>query len=596
MCADLIERWVDSLSSELRPSRVTWVDGGREQIQELLRVALDENFFGERKTLYELRQSYFPDAFLHRSHPDDVARTENRTFIVHNNPKVVGPNNNWMSPDQARSALEPILRGAMKNRTMYVIPFVMGHPDSVFAQPCVQITDSVYVAISMCIMTRVGEDAIRLIRGNGGFIKGIHTLGELDKQKKYIVHFPEEDTVISVNSGYGGNALLGKKCISLRLASYKGWNDRWWLAEHMLIIEVETPEGEKFYFTAAFPSASGKTNLALIESALPGWKVRTLGDDIAWLYISDDGRLYAMNPEAGFFGVAPGTSSKTNPNMMRTLRNSGSDFPTLFTNTALDPENQIPWWEGLDPDIPLPKTLIDWMGNIWSPDTGKPAAHPNSRFTVSIRRCPILSPEYDNPRGVPISGIIFGGRRSDTIPLVFETFDWEHGVFTAASMGAETTAAAEGEIGRVRRDPFSMLPFLGYNMAFYFRYWLDIGKRLKHRPKIFFVNWFRKDGGRFIWPGFGENMRVIKWMVERINGKAKGVETEVGILPDPSELDIGGLELSKKEILKLLSVDKKEWEKEIKEIESFFSLFGDDLPGEFSRQIINLKKRFGIKV
>ena len=591
-----IERWVEEQAEILKPKEVVWCDGTEKEAEELVKKALDENFYNGRKTLYEIDNSYFPNSFLHRSHPEDVARTEGRTFMIFKEQKTAGPNNNWMSPERAKDILGGILKGAMEGRTMYVIPFVMGNPDFPKCQPCVQITDSTYVAISMRIMSRVGDIALKKIRENGGrFIKGIHSIAELNKEKKYIMHFPEEDTVVSVNSGYGGNALLGKKCIALRLASYKGWKEGW-LAEHMLLIEVESPEGEKFYFLGAFPSASGKTNLALLQPSLPGWKVRTVGDDIAWLYIGEDGRLYATNPEAGFFGVAPGTSSKTNPNMMRTLRNN-KFFPTLFTNVALDGDTRIPWWEGLEVDIPRPDNLIDWQGNLWDPNSGKPAAHPNSRFTVSIRNCPILSPEYDNPKGVPISGIIFGGRRSTTIPLVVEAFDWEYGVFLASTMGAERTAAAEGKVGEVRRDPFSMLPFCGYNMAYYFKHWLEFGEKLKHKPKIFLVNWFRKDeDGSFLWPGFGENIRVIKWMIDRIKGKVDGQETQIGIIPKNTEIDTGGLEITEGKMKKLLDVSREEWEKEVKEMEKFLEKFKGELPSSIKENLQKLKRRFGIEI
>ena len=586
-----VEKWVEEQAEVLKPKKIIWLDGSDREAHELVESALKENFFDGRKTLYELSGKKFPNSFLHRSHPDDVARTEKRTFMIFEREEEAGPTNNWIPPDKAKEILKPILKGAMEGRTMYVIPFVMGHPDSPYAQPCVQITDSTYVAISMRIMARVGEDALKLIRKRGKFIKGVHTIGELDKEKKYIMHFPEEELVVSVNSGYGGNALLGKKCIALRLASWKGKKEGW-LAEHMLLIEVESPEGKKYYFLGAFPSASGKTNLALLSPTLKGWKVRTLGDDIAWLWIGDDGRLWAMNPEAGFFGVAPGTSFKTNPNMMKTLMND-KFFPTLFTNVALDVDENTPWWEGLEDDWPIPEHLVDWQGNPWSPESGKPAAHPNSRFTVSIRNCPILSPEYDNPRGVPVSGIIFGGRRSDTIPLVYETFDWEHGVFVAAGMGAETTAAAEGKVGVVRRDPFSMLPFCGYNMADYFAHWLEIGKKLKVKPKIFFVNWFRKDeDGSFLWPGFGENIRAIKWMIDRIEGRAEGKETPIGIVPKPEELDLSGLEISERSLEKLLAVIPEEWRREVQEIEKFFTKFGDRLPRELKIWLERLKRSF----
>ncbi|GBD04256.1 Phosphoenolpyruvate carboxykinase [GTP] [bacterium HR19] len=585
-----LENWVEEQAKILKPKEIVWISEGEgKELENLVTQALKENFIGG-KVLYELNQTPFPHSFLHRSHPEDVARTEHRTFLSFKDKNLAGPTNNFMGIQEAKELIYNLSKNAMEGRKMYVIPFIMGNPDSHYSLPCVQITDSIYVAISMCIMTRAGKVALEKIKERGKFIKGIHSLGNLDKDKKYIIHFPEEELVVSLNSGYGGNALLGKKCIALRIASYKGWCEGW-LAEHMLIIEVENPEGKKFYFAAAAPSASGKTNLALLSPTLPGWKVRTLGDDIAWIHIGDDGKLYALNPEAGFFGVAPGTSSKTNPNMIKTLK-SGKHLVTIFTNVALDPENLIPWWEGLEPDIPKPKKLLDWQGKYWDSSSGLPAAHPNSRFTVSIRNCPILSPEYDNPKGVPLDGIIFGSRRSSTIPLVFEAKDWQTGIFFAATMGAETTAAAEGKVGIVRRDPFSMLPFCGYNMAYYFKHWLKIGKIAKNKPKIFFVNWFRKKDGYFVWPGFGENIRVIKWMIDRIEGKAKGVEKEIGIIPKEEEIDLSGLEMKREDVEFALSLKRDEWEKEISDIEVFLKSFGDELPDEIRKTLHSIKKKF----
>jgi phosphoenolpyruvate carboxykinase (GTP) len=494
-----------------------------------------------------------------------------------------------MAPDEALEKLRPLYDGCMKGRTLYVIPYMMGHPDSPYARPCIQITDSVYVVVSMYIMTRVGKRVLDIINSTGTFVKGLHSIGDLDPQRRFIMHFPQDDLVMSIGSGYGGNALLGKKCISLRIASYLGYQQGW-LAEHMIVMGVQDPEGDITYFLGSFPSACGKTNLAMLDPIMKGYKVWTLGDDIAWINVGPDGRLYAINPEAGFFGVAPGTSDKTNPYMMKTLRND-KFYPTLFTNTGLDIDTNSPWWEGLSDTAPA--HMLDWQGKSYDSANGGNIAHPNSRFTVSIYNCPTLSPETDNPKGVPISGILFGGRRSNTVPLVVESFDWEHGVFKASSNGSETTAAATGAAGVVRRDPMAMLPFCGYNMGDYFGHWLGMQSRVTQPPKLFFVNWFKKnEEGKFIWPGFRDNSRVIKWMIDRIKGKVSARQTPVGLMPRVEDLDMEGLSLPTGVMDKLFELDKGEWRKEVQEIETFYAQFGDRLPAPLKKRLNELKDAF----
>jgi len=465
----------------------------------------------------------------------------------------------------------------MRGKTMYVLPYMMGHPQSPYAKACVQLTDVSYVAISMRIMTRMSKEAVDKIGSREDFVKGLHSVGDFDPNKRYIMHFPEENFVWSVGSGYGGNALLGKKCFSLRLASYLGLQEGW-LAEHMVIMGIQDPRGDITYVTAALPSACGKTNLAMLESALPGYKIWTIGDDIAWLNIGPDGRLWAINPETGFFGVAPGTSMKTNPNMMRTLK-KGTFYPTLFTNTALNTDTNEPWWEGMDGA--RPKNIVDWQGLPWDGSSGAKAAHPNSRFTASVYQCPGLSPEFDNPKGVPISAVIFGGKRLQVKPLVVEGSNWQNNVFLGARMSSETTAAAIHKEGVVRRDPMAMLPFCGYNMADYFGHWLNIGKRLKRPPRVFSINWFRTDDkGNYIWPGFGENIRVLKWIVDRCHNKVGAEETPIGLVPHLKDLDLSGLSIKKENLEKLFEVDKKGWLREAEEIKTFFEKFGDRMPKE----------------
>jgi phosphoenolpyruvate carboxykinase (GTP) len=476
----------------------------------------------------------------------------------------------------------------MAGRTMYVVPYMMGHPDSPYAKACVMITDSTYVAVSMRIMTRVGTPILEKLRNRDDFIKGFHSIGTLDPNRRYIMHFPRESLVWSVGSGYGGNALLGKKCVSLRIASYLGYKQGW-LAEHMVIMGVEDSRGKKTYITAALPSACGKTNLAMMESALPGYRVWTLGDDIAWLNIGPDGRLWAINPEAGYFGVAPGTSMKTNPNMMRTIKR-GAFNPTLFTNVALNTDTNEPWWEGLDG--PVPEHLLDWQGRPWTPADGTKAAHPNSRFTASIVNSPMLDEGADRPQGVPISAIIFGGRRTTLIPLVLESFNWAHGVFMGARMGSETTAAATGKVGVVRRDPMAMLPFCGYNMADYWRHYLNMGSRMSRPPRIFGVNWFRVDErGKFIWPGFGDNIRVLKWIIDRVTGAVPARETPAGLVPRVEDLELTGLDLPKDRLEKLFEVNIKDWKTEVDEVRSYLKPYKGRLPAEIREQYEKLERQ-----
>lgn len=584
--ANALERWVEEVASLTQPARIYFMDGSEEEAERIMRIGMEEERINGKPVFYRLNHRAWPHAFLHRSHPSDVARTERLTFVCHPHRDISGPNNNWMDPQEAKAMLTELTRGSMKGRTMYVLPYLMGHEDSPYAKACVQVTDISYVAISMRIMTRLGKRALERIGDSDHFVKGIHSILDLDEKKRFIMHFPEEDLVWSVGSGYGGNALLGKKCFSLRIASWLAYKEKW-LAEHMIIIGLEEPDGDVTYIAAAFPSACGKTNLALLESPLPGYKVWTLGDDIAWLNIGPDGRLYAINPETGYFGVAPGTSLETNPNMIRTLKGARF-YPTLFTNTGLDVDLNEPWWEGLSEP---PERLLDWQGNAWKRDSGLPCAHPNSRFTVSIYNTPNLSKEFENPKGVPISAIIFGGRRSRLVPLVVEAFDWNHGVFMAAGMGSETTAAAEHKVGTLRRDPFAMLPFCGYNMADYFAHWIDMGRRLKSPPKIFSVNWFRLDEeGRFVWPGFGENIRVLKWIVDRVKGRVGACVTPLGLLPYLSDLELSGLNIEREKLESILSFKKEGWSEEVKEIKEFFSKFGERVPEELVLQLERFEK------
>lgn len=584
-----VERWVEEVARLAEPKEVYFCNGSDEEAEWIMKKGMEEEKINGKPVFYELNHKNWPTAYLHRSHPTDVARTEHLTFVCHPDRDTAGPNNNWMDPREAKERLTELTRGAMRGRTLYVLPYAMGPLDSPFCKLCVQITDISYVAISMRIMTRMGKEVLDRIGNSEDFVKGLHSVGDFDPKKRYIMHFPDENLVWSIGSGYGGNALLGKKCFSLRIASWQGYKEGW-LAEHMLIIGVEDPSGEVHYICGAFPSACGKTNLALMEAALPGYRVWTLGDDIAWLRIGEDGRLYAINPETGYFGVAPGTSWDTNPNMMKTLK-AAKFYPTLFTNVALNPDTNEPWWEGLGP---RPPRLLDWQGNPF--DASKPfAAHPNSRFTVSIYNTPNLSPEFENPQGVPVSAIIVGVRRTSTIPLVVEGFDWTHGVFLGARMGSEITAAAQDlKTGTIRRDPFAMIPFCGYNMADYFAHWLRIGKQLRNPPKIFAVNWFRKDEeGRYLWPGFGENIRILKWIIDRVKGRVKAKETPIGLVPYPEDIDTEGLQIGRRELEKALEVKPEEWRREASEIREFFSGFGQRMPEELLKELERLEKALG---
>jgi phosphoenolpyruvate carboxykinase (GTP) len=585
----LVEKWVEEQASLTKPDNIYWVQGTEDEMRHLIDIGIRKEKTGPHRTFQELNHQVFANSYLHRSHPNDVARTEQLTFVCTPQKDDAGPNNNWMEPSNAKTIVSKLFSGCMRERTLYVIPYMMGHPDSPYAKPCIQITDSIYVVVSMYIMTRVGKHVLERIGSSGNFVKGLHSVGELDPEKRYIMHFPQEDLVMSIGSGYGGNALLGKKCISLRIASYQGQKEGW-LAEHMIIMGVEDKKTrETMYILGAFPSACGKTNLAMIDPVLEGYNVTTLADDIAWINVGSDGRLYAINPESGFFGVAPGTSDITNPQMMKTLR-AGKFYPTLFTNTGLNTLDNSPWWEGLPDPGKIP--LLDWQGNTWDSGSGKVVAHPNSRFTVSAYNCPTLSKEFDNPKGVPISAILFGGRRSDTIPLVCESLNWNHGVFKASSLGSETTTAAAGQVGVVRRDPMAMLPFCGYNMADYFSHWMNIGGKLVNPPKIFFVNWFKKDSqGKFIWPGFRDNFRIIKWMIDRVNNAVPAKDTPIGLMPDYKDIDFTGLDISKEIFDKLFEVKMEDWCREIQGIEEFYRQFDERLPKELINQLDELKKR-----
>ncbi|MDD5195235.1 MAG: phosphoenolpyruvate carboxykinase (GTP) [Candidatus Omnitrophica bacterium] len=585
--ASEVEKWVEEVARQTEPKAVHWCDGSEQEARRLIEIGIKEEKIDGKPVFTELNHTKWPNSYLHRSHPSDVARTENLTFICHSSKETTGPNNNWMAPEEAKKIMSRLSRGCMKGRTMYVLPFVMGDPDSSSAKLCVQVTDTSYVALSMRIMTRMGSTALNRIGKQSGFIKGLHSIGALDPARRFIMHFPEDNLVWSIGSGYGGNALLGKKCISLRLASWMGFNEGW-LAEHMIIIGIEDPKGNIDYLVAALPSACGKTNLAMLRSSLPGYKVWTLGDDIAWLRIGEDGRLWASNPEMGFFGVAPGTSPNTNPVMVETLK-AGTFYPTIFTNTALDTDTSEPWWEDLT--SAYPPHLLDWQGNKFIPGQNK-AAHPNSRFTASVLQCATLSKKFNDPAGVPISGIILGGRRSNLIPLVYESFDWQHGVFSGAMMGSETTAAAAHKTGILRRDPMAMLPFCGYNMGDYFSHWLKIGKKLRKAPKIFFVNWFRKDAdGKFLWPGFGENIRVLKWIIERTKEISGAKETHIGLVPDIKSFELDGLNIPKENVEKTFSIDEGKWDNELNEAESFFEKFGPHMPAELHEEFDILEKK-----
>jgi phosphoenolpyruvate carboxykinase (GTP) len=574
------ERWVDEMARITRPARVVWCDGSEAENQRLVEQMLQDGI------LHRLNPEQAPGCYLHRSHPSDVARTEHLTFISSRRQQDAGPTNNWMSPDDARAKVGPLFEGVMQGRTMYVVPYVMGPLGSPFSKVGIEITDSPYVVASMRIMTRMGKAALDQLGESGEFVPGLHSTGDLSPDRRFIVHFPEERLIWSVGSGYGGNALLGKKCFALRIASTMA-RDQGWMAEHMLILELELPGGEVHYIAAAFPSACGKTNLAMLQSPFEhlGYKVRTIGDDIAWLRPGPDGRLWAVNPEAGFFGVVPGTGPDTNPAALATIRQN-----TIFTNVAVTPDG-VPWWEGKDKNPPA--DLLDWQGKPW--DRKGKAAHPNSRFTAPARQCPTMSPRWEDPQGVPLSAIVFGGRRARVAPLVFQSRDWAHGVFLGATMGSETTAAATGQVGVVRRDPMAMLPFCGYNMADYFGHWLRMRELVTRPPAIFQVNWFRTGpDGRFLWPGFGQNLRVLLWMIERVKGRGAAVETPVGLVPSPDALNLEGLPVSRADLQALLRVDRDEWADEVPEIRAFFDRFGDRLPEELRRSLDALASQLSV--
>jgi len=574
-----VQKWVEEMAVLTKPDSIVWIDGSEAEKDRLTKQSLES---GE---MTELNQEKLPGCLYHRTAINDVARVEHLTFICTSDKEEARPTNNWMLPADAYAKLGKLFDGSMKGRTMYVIPYIMGPVGSPFSKVGVEITDSIYVVLNMRIMTRMGKVAMDMLGDSEEFVKGLHSKGDLDAEKRFICHFPEDDTIWSIGSGYGGNVLLGKKCFALRIASYMGKQEGW-LAEHMLILGLEK-EGKVSYIAAAFPSACGKTNLAMLIPPLTekGYKVWTVGDDIAWMRIGEDGRLWAVNPEAGFFGVAPGTSMKSNPNALLTTKAN-----TIFTNVALTEDGDV-WWEGMG--VPAPAHATDWKGNAWTPESTEKAAHPNSRFTAPAKQCPSVSPEMENPKGVPISAIIFGGRRAKVAPLVYQSFDWEHGVFVGATMASETTAAATGAVGVVRRDPMAMLPFCGYNMGDYFAHWLEMGKKIPNPPKIFNVNWFRlNEAGEFIWPGYGDNFRVLEWILKRCNNQVDARKTPIGYIPYAKDINLEGLDnFTEKDIEGLLSIEKDVWEEEIAGMETHFAKF-DRLPAKLSEQLSALKARF----
>ena len=577
-------KWIEEMTALVKPDKTVWIDGSEAQLEALRAEAMST---GE---MYKLNEEKLPGCYLHRTDPNDVARVEHRTFICSRKEEDAGPTNNWWDPKEAYAELRRLFDGAMNGRTMYVIPYSMGPIGSPFSKVGIELTDSIYVVLNMAIMTRMGKPALEhLGDASNDFVRGLHSKAQLDENNKYICHFPEDNAIWSINSGYGGNVLLGKKCFALRIASYQGKQEGW-MAEHMLILGIENPQGEVKYIAAAFPSACGKTNLAMLIPPevykKQGYKVWCVGDDIAWIRVGPDGRLWAINPENGFFGVAPGTNEKSNPNALASTRQG-----TIFTNVVLNLDDDTVWWEGLDKNPP--KHALNWKGEPWDSADGSKGAHPNSRFTAPAKNCPCVSPAFDSTTGVPLSAIVFGGRRAKTAPLVYQSFDWEHGVFVGSIMASETTAAATGAVGVVRRDPMAMLPFCGYHMGDYFAHWLEMGEKLGDKaPKIFNVNWFRTDDeGNFIWPGFGDNMRVLMWILNRCEGKADADETPIGYVPKAEDIDLTGLDLTVDTVKDLLDVDKELWKQDLAGVEEFYAKFKGHLPQELVREKENLAER-----